>query len=118
MDDSKDCCEPSRPEYTNTELYVGTKIVKGVPMTETDFCKNIKKQDISDRETYGDGYMVTLAGRQKKYLNNAIGYFLTKKSIWLKMSYCKSFGFVRLLFGAVLRLPITNRRRFDSVIQH
>ena len=66
MDDLKDCCEPSsicegnsRPEYPNTELYVGTKIVKGVPMTETDFYKNIKKQDISDRETYGDGYMVT-----------------------------------------------------------
>ena len=53
MDDSKDCCEPSnicegdsRPEYPNTELYVGTKIVKGVPMTETDFYKNIKKQDM------------------------------------------------------------------------
>ena len=66
MDDSKDCCKPSkicegnsRPEYPNTELYVGTKIVKGVPMTETDFYKNIKKQDISNRETYGDGYMVT-----------------------------------------------------------
>lgn len=66
MDDLKDCCEPSsicegnsRPEYPNMELYVGTKIVKGVSMTETDFYKNIKKQDISDRETYGDGYMVT-----------------------------------------------------------
>lgn len=66
MDDLKECCEPSnicegnsRPEYPNTELYVGTKIVNGVPMTETDFYKNVKKQDISDRETYGDGYMVT-----------------------------------------------------------
>lgn len=66
MDKIKDCCEPSnicegnaRPEYPNTELYVGTKIVKGVPMTEADFYTNIKKQDISDRETYGDGYMVT-----------------------------------------------------------
>lgn len=60
MDGIKDCCEGNaRPEYPNTELYVGTKIVKGVPMTESDFYTNIKKQDISDRETYGDGYMVT-----------------------------------------------------------
>ena len=66
MNKTEDCCKPSnicegnsRPEYPNTELYVGTKIVKGVPMTETDFYRNIKKQDISDRETYGDGYMVT-----------------------------------------------------------
>ena len=66
MDDLKDCCEPSnirkgnsRPEYPNTELYVGTKIVKGVPMTEADFYTNIKNQPFRDRETYGDGYMVT-----------------------------------------------------------
>ena len=48
-----------RPEYPNNELYIGTKVVKAVAMTETDFYKNIKNQDISDRETYGDGYMVT-----------------------------------------------------------
>lgn len=55
----EDSCANTRPEYPNTELYIGAKIVKGEPMTETDFYKNIKHQDISDRETYGDGYMVT-----------------------------------------------------------
>lgn len=49
----------AREDYPNAELYIGTKIVKGEPMTETDFYKNIKNQDISYRETYGDGYMVT-----------------------------------------------------------
>lgn len=53
------CEDNTRPEYPNTELYVGTRIVKGVPMTETDFYKNIIKQDIGIRETYGDGYMIT-----------------------------------------------------------
>ena len=106
MDDSKDCCEPSnicegnsRPEYPNTELYVGTKIVKGVPMTETDFYKNIKNKTFQTVKLMAMAIwlrmkMVMLAGRQKKYLSNAIGYFPTKKSIWLKMSYCKCFGFV------------------------
>lgn len=51
--------EPCKESMPNTELFVGTKIVKGVPMTERDFFKNIKKEDISNRETYGDGYMVT-----------------------------------------------------------
>jgi len=66
MDETKDCCDNSnicegnaKPEYLNTELYVGTKIVKGVPMTKSDFYTKIKKQDISDRANYGDGYMVT-----------------------------------------------------------
>lgn len=53
------CDFSERIVYKNTELYIGTKIVKGEPMTERDFYKNVKNQDISDRETLGDGYKVT-----------------------------------------------------------
>ena len=71
MDDLEDCCEPSN-EYPNTELYVVTKIVKGVPMTEADFYTNIKKWDIPDRETYGDGYMVTYEDGYVSWLSNEV----------------------------------------------
>ena len=50
-----------------------TKIVKGVPMTEADFYTNIKKWDISsDRETYGDGYMVTYEDGYVSWLSKEV----------------------------------------------
>jgi len=60
--------EPNcRAENQNTELYIGTKVVKAEAMTELDFYKNVKNQDISDRETYGDGYMVTYEDGYKSW---------------------------------------------------
>lgn len=49
----------ARDENTNNMIYIGTKIVKAEPMSEFDFYLQFKNQDISDRETLGDGYKVT-----------------------------------------------------------
>lgn len=46
------------------ELYIGVKLIKGVPMDECTFLSTIKKQDLYSRETregykviYPDGYI-------------------------------------------------------------
>ena len=46
------------------KLYIGSKLIVGVPCDECSFLKNIKGQDVSNRETrpgykvtYPDGYV-------------------------------------------------------------
>jgi hypothetical protein len=54
--------EQSVKSVDNSILYIGTKVVKGEPMSEYEFLKTFKnktKEDLNGQETQGDGYKVT-----------------------------------------------------------
>ncbi len=53
--------EPSR-WAENEDVYIGTKVIRAVPMSETDFLMQVKgktKEELQQQETQGDGYKVT-----------------------------------------------------------
>jgi len=56
------CYRPKQESYTKVEpaedLYVGSKIIKGVEMDECSFLRIFKHEDVSNRETR-QGYKVT-----------------------------------------------------------
>lgn len=46
----------------NEDVYIGTKVIRGVPMTEYEFLRTVKeipKEELISRETQGEGYKVT-----------------------------------------------------------
>ncbi len=67
--------EPSSPSFIGSEpmaapskwaenekCYIGTKVIRAMPMTETEFLINVKHKkadDVKNQETHGDGYKVT-----------------------------------------------------------
>ena len=46
----------------NEHVYIGTKIIRGVPMSEHEFLMQVKgktQEEVQRQETQGDGYKVT-----------------------------------------------------------
>jgi len=55
-------CGPASRWEEGEKAYIGTKVVRGIAMTESDFLKKhkgITEDELSKRETYGEGYKVT-----------------------------------------------------------
>lgn len=50
--------DPNQSQDPPVKLYIGSKIIKGIPMFECAFLKDVKGEDISEKQSNQPGYKV------------------------------------------------------------